>query len=38
MRRPVAVNSVQHTGQVRVLGGMGTDSVPEGVGVGLVGA
>jgi hypothetical protein len=38
MRRPVAVNWDQQTGQVRVSGGMNVDSVPEVAGVGLVGA
>src|SRR5215469_10539616 len=38
MRRPVAVNAVQQTGQVRVLAGMGAGSFAEVAGVGLVGA
>lgn len=38
MRRPVAGKGVQQTGQVRVWSGMSVDSVPEGAGVGLVGA
>src|SRR5690242_8002192 len=35
-RRWVVVNSVQQTGQVRVSGGMGVDSLAQGGGGGLV--